>query len=214
MRTIGKLASAWRAISAVVAACCVALPVMAQQPAGAGQITGHVVDASTQSAIAAAVGLIVDTPTTIDYYGFDAASGAFGFTNLPRGHAIITVHAEGYSPAWTEFVAVASSERTVRLGLKREAILTGVVVDGSGDPVAGAFVETIYSDEVGGYGLLDALTRGQLVTNARGEFSLHGVVADVAVTLQATTATGALSEAVSINTAAGMMVGNIVLTVP
>ena len=146
--------------------------------------------------------------------GFDAVSGAFEFRNLPRGHAIITVHAEGYSPAWSEFVAVTSSNRTVRLGLKREAILAGVVVDGSGEPVAGAFVETIYSDEVGRYGLLDDLTRGQLVTNAKGEFSLRGVVADVAVTLQATTATGAVSEAVDTNTAAGMMEGNIVLTVP
>ena len=210
-----------RAILAVVVVSCIALPAQgrgneAQQrrpDVGAGRIKGLVVDASTQGAIPADVRLVVDTPTTTDFYGFDARSGAFEFQNLPIGNAIITVHAEGYSPAWTEFL-VEPGNRTVRLSLKLEAILFGTVLNGRGEPVAGASVATTYSDEVGAYGLLDSLTYGQLITNAKGEFSLHGVVADAPVTLQATTTSRAVSRAVTVNTAAGMAKGNLVLRVP
>ena len=222
MRLTGKLESGGflenASYSGSGSSFCIALPALRagaqpRHPDAGWQVNGLVVEASTQGAIPADVRLIVDTATTIDYFGFDARSGAFEFPNLPIGNAILTVHAEGYSPAWTEFLAIPG-DRTVRLSLKLETILTGVVVNGRGDPVAGVFVETAYSDEVGAYGLLDSLTCGQLLTNANGEFSLRGVVADAPVTLQATTTSGTVSGAVTVSTATGRAQGGIVLHVP
>ena len=200
-----------RTILAAVLAAALAATSAAQTPVA---LSGRVVDANTQGAIPADVTVIVETADGMVIDGADAASGAFRMRSLPAGTAIVYAVSEGYSPGWTELSLSTARAQTARLSLKLEAGLSGTVLNGQGEPVSGAFINTEYPDEVGAYGLLDSLTYGQRVTNASGEFDLFGLIADTTVTLQAETSDGVLSSPVTVKTSAGMTSGGVVLRVP
>ena len=197
----------------IAAALAVALAASSSAQSTAG-LNGRVVDANTQRDIDAEITVIVETANGIITDGVDAAPGSFSLGNLPVGSAIVYAVSEGYSPGWTEVALLATSERAVRLSLKLEAGVSGVVLDGSGEPVQGAFVNTTYPDAVGAYGLLDNLAYGQRVTNAAGEFDMFGLIADTTVTLQAETSDGVRSGTATVNTSAGLHEEGVVLRVP
>ena len=189
--------------------------VLAVLPAAAAAqgLTGSVVDANTQRAIPADVGVLIETPTGMVSDGIEAGSGAFTMTALPIGTAIVYAVSRGYSPGWTEVRLSASQSQTTRFSLKLEAGVSGTVLDSGGRPVSGAFIETEYPDDVGAYGLLDSYSYGQRVTDVKGEFRLLGLIADTTATLYADV-NGVRSADVTVNTSAGMTQGGVVIQAP
>ena len=106
------------------------------------------------------------------------AAGGFALAELAPGNARMTVRAAGYAPA-TRSVAIPSSDgrrafAIPRVELAAEGTIEGEVVDGRGDPIAGARVA---KDDVPTWLLVgpnaDANQANLAVTDAKGRFVLH-----------------------------------------
>jgi protocatechuate 3,4-dioxygenase beta subunit len=102
------------------------------------------------------------------------ADGAFTLAELAPGNARMTVRAAGYAPV-TRPIAIPSSDgrsafAIPRVELAAEGSIEGEVVDGRGDPIAGARVA---KDDVPTWLLVGTSPDGIAVTDAKGRFALH-----------------------------------------
>jgi len=116
------------------------------------------------------------------------AGGAFTVAALAPGAARIEVRAPGYAPVATALTVPDSGGRRAYamapIELQAEGVVEGDVVDGHGDPVAGARVS---AGHVPAWLLVGANREGGdafAVTDAKGRFSLHQV-AEGSATLEA-----------------------------
>jgi hypothetical protein len=101
--------------------------------------------------------------------------GSFTLPDLVAGGARLVVRAPGYAPDEREVEIVASSSHRTnlpRIELSEEGVIEGTVVDGRGDPVAGARVA---KDQVPTYLAVGATPAGIAVTDGRGRFHLGGL---------------------------------------
>jgi hypothetical protein len=102
------------------------------------------------------------------------AEGAFALAELAPGNARMTVRAAGYAPV-TRPIAIPSSDgrrpfAIPRVELSAEGSIEGEVVDGRGEPIAGARVA---KDDVPTWLLVGANPDGVAVTDAKGRFALR-----------------------------------------
>jgi Carboxypeptidase regulatory-like domain/PDZ domain len=101
-------------------------------------------------------------------------SGAFSLTGLATGNATLRVRATGFAPVERTLAIPDSGGRRPfeipRVELAEEGGVEGVVVDGKGDPVAGARVAR---DHVPTWLAVGTTPRGIAITDAQGRFALH-----------------------------------------
>ncbi len=113
-----------------------------------------------------------------------AEDGSFEFKDLAPGPARVVVRAAGFAPVERQInLAATASGRPTDLGkfdLETEAIAEGVVVDGRGDPVAGARVA---KDRAPTF-LPTGKPVGVAIADAKGRFSL-GELAEGTIWLEA-----------------------------
>ncbi len=110
--------------------------------------------------------------------------GVFSIDDLAAGPAHLRVRAPGYAPLERAVAIESRGGRATELGrleLAEEGVIEGVVVDGRGDPVAGARVG---KDSVPTYLPVGATPSGMALTDAKGQFRL-GELAAGNVTLEA-----------------------------
>ena len=176
-------------------------------------LQGTVVDMGTRRAVEnAAVSVTVRDGANLVTMSTFTQRGAFQIDDLPAGPAVLVVIADGFAPYWSA-ITLDKDDHSARAGLLLEAAATGMVVDSSGSPVRGAFVNVTYSDEAGGYGLLEGYTTGRLMTRADGEFSVYGLLPDTSVSMQAELEDGRVTNAVTINVAPGFIYEGLILRV-
>jgi hypothetical protein len=156
-----------------------------------GRITGQVIDAASGAPIAGArvtVMMAVDVPGgtfgrrprqfTTD------TSGAFAFGGLEPGQYTLSVDKTGFA-SYPDVLGDGPPERLtvdddhpdqqLRISLKKGAVITGRVLDGSGEPQAELSVTTLRrTDKVGP---LRFVPNGSGQTNDIGEFRIAGLAA-------------------------------------
>jgi hypothetical protein len=133
-----QLAAPGAGASAPVAARTAAEPTDEPAPAaGSRKLAGHVRDSAGNGVDAATVTLEVDGHTIrdIDTHG----GGAFSLS-APVSKVTLVVRAKGYAAARLE-VAPGGPEPDLEIRLRTAGAVSGLVVDGKGKPVAGAYVE-------------------------------------------------------------------------
>jgi hypothetical protein len=139
--------------------------------APAATARGEVVASRGRDAIAGAE-VALTTDLGVRRVRTDAA-GAFTLTGLAPGPARLHVRAAGFAPVAREVTIPDAGRRPFeipRVELNEEGAVTGTVVDGKGDPVAGARVAR---DRVPTWLAVGSTPQGIALTDARGHFALH-----------------------------------------
>lgn len=159
---------------------------------------------------------------------FQGPDGAFELDDVPPGRALLEAEAQGFAPGRLEVeVRAGSPTPAVTLRLPSEGARIRGRVTAAGAPVAGARVNAVEVGQSGGVagGLLaldqrQRAPRGQVTTDARGEFVLERLVSgelDVEVThadhaparRRVTTRAGATEELVLALGVGGTIVGRV-----
>ena len=140
------------------------------------------------------------------------ATGAFSLAELAPGAAKLTVRAPGFAPV-THAVAIPDSGgrrayALPRVELSEEGVVEGEVVDGSGDPVAGARVG---KDHVPTWLVVGANPEGIALTDATGRFTLKQLP-EGTLTLEAYAPDVGRSRAEGVRVVAGRTTVNVKIT--
>jgi protocatechuate 3,4-dioxygenase beta subunit len=119
--------------------------VLALQPAGT--ITGQVVDERGTAVEAFRVSAQLQREATVDFFGFhsqefEGSGGRFTFEDVAEGAYRVEASAQGKQSGFVKDVAVkpGATIDAGRIRLETGGVITGVVVDTRGAPVAGATV--------------------------------------------------------------------------
>lgn len=147
---------------------------------------GRLVDPVTDGTVEGIVTLIVRHPLNRVFRSIGTDGGAFQFSDLSPGPAIIYTHADRFAPHYRELAIEAGGHHVMDIMLQAEAVAHGVVVDGTGAPVAGARVRIEYEWwEVSGSDVLASLARGNVVTGSDGSFRISGLVPNLRIMFRA-----------------------------
>lgn len=149
-------------------------------------VEGRVGAPVTDGTVEGIVTLIVHHPLNRVSKSMRTDGGAFQFSDLPPGPAIIYTHSGRFAPHYRELGIEAGGHHVIDILLQAEAVAHGVVIDGAGAPVAGARVRIEYEWwEVSGSDILASLARGNVVTASDGSFRISGLVPDLRIMFQA-----------------------------
>ncbi|MBS2013238.1 MAG: carboxypeptidase regulatory-like domain-containing protein [Deltaproteobacteria bacterium] len=136
----------------------------------AESVTGEVWANRRETVEGAEVALTTDTGTR---HARTNKDGVFTIAEVTPGPARLRVRAKGRAPVVRDVVVDESGGRRAtalpRIELPEEGVVEGTVVDGRGDPIAGARVG---KDSVPTYLPVGALPPGMAVADARGRFRL------------------------------------------
>jgi len=141
------------------------------------------------------------------------SEGVFTIGELSPGPARLRVRAPGRAPQARAIVIEEKAGRrpteVARFELREEGIVEGVVVDGRGDPVAGARVA---KDAVPTYLPVGAAVTGMAVTDGRGRFRL-GELEEGTITLEAYAADVGRTRKSDVRVSAGRTTNDVKLVV-
>ena len=175
-------------------------------------VRGTVTDLATGGLLPAVVRVTVQHPDNFVSHGARAPRGTFEIRDLPPGPGLVTARSEGFAPSVGSITVEGGKVRDARIGLLLQAQAAGRVVDGSGQPVPGAYVTATYPGMAAG-GMIESLVGGRPLTGADGVFALDGLVPNTPIAFEADL-DGRRSSVHTINVGPGMMQSGIVLTLP
>lgn len=156
-------------------------PIIGQLGASGGQVAGRVIDGISQTTLAGAT--VILTPTMFPpgaagpLQAVTNAKGEFVFERLVPGRYRLQAQKSGFAPLAGPFeertidVPAGQSITGLELALQPGALITGRIVDASGDPVVGVTVSALRR-RAGPDGGVIATTAQMAQTNDRGEFQL------------------------------------------
>jgi hypothetical protein len=162
------------------------------EPAGSASVRGSVLTGDRQPVPSAIVGLFQDTPRLYARTVTANDTGAYEFTDVPAGSYRLTASAPGYSmpgDAPTRgFVLIEEDGPLVTLAdgddrtsadvtLLRWGVISGRVLDETGDPVQGALVGVMVPRFQNGRRRLVVARPESRTTDDRGAFRIFGVPA-------------------------------------
>ena len=134
-------------------------------------LSGTVVDAATRRPLHGArivVGRSLESAVSTEWSDM---KGRFEVTGTSPGKAVVTVYHSGHAPFLKEVDAPAGRTLNLTIAMSEPAELAGVVVDGEGKPVAGAYVEAGAWRERNTLGL-------RAMTGPDGRFTIRDAPAD------------------------------------
>lgn len=150
--------------------------------AAAETVTGEVWANRRETVEGAEVALTTDTGTR---HARTNKDGAYTIAEIAPGPARLRVRAKGRAPVVRDIIIDESGGRRAttipKVELPEEGVVEGVVVDGRGDPIAGARVG---KDSVPTYLPVGAMPPGMAVADPRGRFRL-GELAEGTIVLEA-----------------------------
>ncbi|HEX4839348.1 MAG TPA: carboxypeptidase-like regulatory domain-containing protein [Rhabdochlamydiaceae bacterium] len=131
-----------------------------------GTLEGAVVSASSGQPIAGALVEVIANGTVINFELTDAA-GNYSFDGVPPGSYLVEAQAANFQTAMTGAIIQPGMTTTVDFALQSSfGIISGhVVSDDTGQPIAGAFIEVEFDDQV----VFSA------ITDASGNYTISGV---------------------------------------
>ena len=173
-------------------------------------VSGAMVDAVTRTPIDGMVTVVVHNPMTQVSVSTRTRGGAFRFSDLPDGLAIVYAHTNGFAPHFEALTVEAGDHHEATLSMLLHGAASGMVLGADGEPAVGARVMASYDLSVPGSGILGNLAGGDVIADATGGFRVDGLVPDTTATLQARL-DGMLSDTVAVNVQPGMMQTVIVL---
>ena len=176
-------------------------------------LSGRVYDmANRQAVLEAHVSVVVDHTVNPHSNAGLVENGNFAFNGLPPGAAVLLVQAPGFAPATASTTLVAGDSHSVDVGLLLEGSVSGSVVDGDGDAVAGALVEIVY-DGFENADLLSSGLSGYVLTGDDGLFYATGIVPNEQFTIYAELEDGSRSDTHTLSATPGITIENVVLRI-
>jgi hypothetical protein len=152
-----------------------AAPLLSQAPQQPGSVSGKVVNSVTGQAVKKAVVTLRGGSGQNSYVTGSDQSGKFQFDNVQPDKYMATAEAEGYSGTLRtgqKLIAVAAQQEVsdVEVRMGPLDVISGKVLDESGQPLEGASVNALRYDYSGGGKNLQ--TVGSAQTNDRGEYRI------------------------------------------
>ncbi len=146
---------------------------------GGASLTGKVVDGSGAPVAGAEVAYIVQgsIPWRTRRRASTSATGEFRFAALPAGGAELVASTAAASSELTEVSLQAGETKDITLSLSIEGTISGLVVDGSGEPVPEAqlLIEPVFTGALGEVDRWQARDSGMRVADGGGAFNLAGL---------------------------------------
>jgi hypothetical protein len=167
--------AAMRSGSFLFACILTAAPLLSQAPQQSGSVSGKVVNSVTGQAVKKAVVTLRGGSGQNSYVTGSDPSGKFQLDNVQPDKYMATAEAEGYSGTLRtgqKLIAVAAQQEVsdVEIRIAPLSIISGKVLDESGQPLDGAAVAALRYDYSGGSKNLQAV--GSAQTNDRGEYRI------------------------------------------
>jgi hypothetical protein len=152
-----------------------AAPLLSQAPQPPGSVSGKVVNSVTGQAVKKAVVTLRGGRGQNSYVTGSDQSGKFQFDNVQPDQYMAAAEAEGYSGALRtgrRLIPVAAQQEVsdVEVRIAPLGLISGRVLDESGQPLEGASVSALRYDYSGGSKTLQFI--GSAQTNDRGEYRL------------------------------------------
>ena len=136
-------------------------------------LTGSLVDAATHAGVEGRVTVLARS--RFNHVTKSArVRGAFQFTDLPAGSAILYAYAEKFAPYFGQVTIDAGKTQNMQISLLLEAAVSGTVLNADGSPAVGADVRVGYGQSLPGADILAGLARGFMIAGPEGEFGIRG----------------------------------------